>query len=80
MPGTATLARQQATDQAWQLGLPTGFVLHGQQQAGGVGIAVVHQPPPGLIVFRTKAKLGAAVVQTALQQLQHLLLALLALG
>ena len=75
-PGPAFLPRQQAGDQAGALSVPLGLADGGQQQAGGVYVRPLHQPPPVVLRVGRKAHLRALVGQAVAQDLPSLLLPL----
>ena len=80
VPRTGLLAADEAIGQAAHVVLPGGVVHHGQHQARGVHVAVLHQPPPVVVLLGAEDELGALERQARAQYLHRLGQAFVALG
>jgi hypothetical protein len=79
VPGAVLLAADETVGEFADVVLPGRVVHHAEQQAGGVDVAVGHEPPPVVVLLGAEDELGALVRQARLQHVVGLVEALLAL-
>ena len=80
VPCAVALTTDEAAGQGTHIALPGRVVEHSQNQACGIDIAVLHEPPPVVAVFRAEDQTGALGAQAAAQDLLSLFQALFTLG
>ena len=69
MPRAVLLTPDEAIGQAAHVVFPGRVVHHGQHEAGGVDVAVLHQPPPVVVLLGAEDHFGALVADATAQNL-----------